>query len=273
MIKYLTFLIFITVSISLNAQVTAQFSTNNASNEFCNNDTVVFTNSSTNFVISYWDFGDGVDTWADNPEHVYQNTGQYTVSLTVYDDAGASSTTSITINVNIAPSVFITNNPLEQSLTASSNDPDATFQWFFNGVATAETDSVVFYLEPGDFSVSATNLAGCASFAIINVDLGYDSTSVDSNQITVLNNILTPAIQDGANDVLFIEGLSYFSSACIVSIYNKWGQIVYYNSDYTNLGGFEGKDNNGQDLDAGTYLYVIKSDGKKTATGYIDLIK
>jgi len=262
------------LNIAVFGQVTAHFSTNTGA-EACQNDTVVFTNTSTgDVVISYWDFGDGYDTWADNPKHIYQSNGHVTVSLTVYDEGGASNTATIDIVVNDAPIVSINNNPVDQSLSAISNDTiDVTYQWLINSDTTVEADAVVYYLESGNYTTIVTNSSGCSSSASIYVDLGSDSASIDTNRITVLNNILTPGVQDGANDVLFIEGLSYFSSSCIISVYNKWGQLVYYNDNYTNFGGFEGRTNQGNELDAGTYLYVIKSAGKKTTTGYIDLIR
>lgn len=274
MLKKITTLILIFSSFAVSAQVTAQFTTNNSGTDYCLNDTIIFTNTSIgNVAVSYWDFGDGTDTWADNPKHVFQSAGQFNVSLTVYDDAGVSNTTSVTFTLNQSPTVSIINNSIQQSLTANSNDANVTFQWFFNSTPTTETDSVVYYLESGNYSVVVSNSSGCTSSANYTVNLGGDSTSSDTNQIMVLNNILTPGNQDGANDVLFIQGLNYFSSACVVAVYNKWGQLVYLNNDYSNLGGFEGRGNNGRDLDAGTYLYVIKSAGKKTTTGYIDLIR
>ncbi len=50
-----------------------------------------------------WDFGDGDSSTAPNPKHAYDKSGQYTVQLTVTDDAGESTTISKTVNV--APSL------------------------------------------------------------------------------------------------------------------------------------------------------------------------
>jgi len=50
-----------------------------------------------------WDFGDGDSSTAPNPKHEYDKSGQYTVRLTVTDDAGKS--TTITKTVNVAPSL------------------------------------------------------------------------------------------------------------------------------------------------------------------------
>ncbi|MCH2176699.1 MAG: TIGR03790 family protein [Lentisphaeria bacterium] len=51
-------------------------------------------------IASYaWDFGDGNSSTAANPNHVYSAEGEYTISLTVTDDAGESHTTTNTITV------------------------------------------------------------------------------------------------------------------------------------------------------------------------------
>jgi hypothetical protein len=46
-----------------------------------------------------WDFGDGTNSWEEEPEHVYNETGIYIVTLTVRDMNGkiASDTTTATI--------------------------------------------------------------------------------------------------------------------------------------------------------------------------------
>lgn len=66
-----------------------------------------FTDSSTdadgNIVSWAWDFGDGNTSTVQNPSHVFQNTGTYTVALTVTDDDGATDTHTVTIMVSSPP--------------------------------------------------------------------------------------------------------------------------------------------------------------------------
>ena len=66
-----------------------------------NNDIVVFNNLSSNFESVLWDFGDGTTSTDENPLHIYSNSGNYTVSLTVYTNSNCNQETithSITIN-------------------------------------------------------------------------------------------------------------------------------------------------------------------------------
>ena len=58
--------------------------------------TVNFTDQSSNSPTSWqWDFGDGNKSIACNPSHTYNNTGTYSVSLTVSNDYGSNSTTKV----------------------------------------------------------------------------------------------------------------------------------------------------------------------------------
>jgi len=51
-------------------------------------------------VVSWnWDFGDGDSSTAPNPKHEYDKSGQYTVRLTVTDDAGDATTITKTVLV------------------------------------------------------------------------------------------------------------------------------------------------------------------------------
>jgi hypothetical protein len=51
----------------------------------------------------YWDFGDGVTSTSKTTSHIYQNLGEYLVTLTV-DDGMASSTATTTIKILSPPS-------------------------------------------------------------------------------------------------------------------------------------------------------------------------
>ncbi len=270
--KVLSVILFL-IPLLLNSQVVASFETDNPEGEYCTGDTVFFTNTSSNYSSSHWFFGDNTDTWIENPYHIYTDTGAFTVKLVVYDDNGNKDSTTKQIFVNPSPGLHLINDSGNQALIARTEIPSA-FEWFYNGEASGQTDSIVYYYESGVYKVIATTDAGCKDSASLTVSLDNGtSTSGDSLTITVANNILTPDIQDGKNDVLYINGLSTFSHPCTVLIYNKAGRLVYKNEDYSNFDGFNGTDMSGKRLPAGTYYYIIRSQGRKTATGYIDIIR
>jgi PKD repeat protein len=96
-----------------------------------------------------WDFnGDGVtDSTGEKTSHSYSGSGDYTASLTVTDDEGATDTTTQTVSVNkdetetnpVAEFTYSPNSPTvseEVTFDASTSSDDGTIQsylWDFNG--------------------------------------------------------------------------------------------------------------------------------------------
>ena len=77
---------------SMTCSITADFS---ASDSML---IISFINTSINATSYYWDFGDGATNTAQNPTHTYSADGLYTVTLTVSNGCGSTSTIQ-TINV------------------------------------------------------------------------------------------------------------------------------------------------------------------------------
>jgi len=249
---------------------TASFTVNKQDATYCFGDTVLFTNTSgSGYVYSYWRFGDGFETYVTNPKHIYEKAGTFTARLIITKSNGSKDSINKQIIINPAPVINLINNTAEQYLLVKTGITDVQFTWYLGTTKTDETDSIVYYLESGSYSVVAYNQF-CRDSANIKI---ADSLQVDISEIVVKNNILTPDIADGANDVLFIENLDSYDFAVEIYIYNKWGQLVYKNLEYSNLGGFAGEDDNGKKLDAGTYYYVIKSKGRKGGSGFVDIIR
>ena len=67
------------------------------------NDSISFTNLSSNYESVFWDFGDGITSTDENPTHKFTLNGSYTVILTAFTNAACiqdTQTISITININ-----------------------------------------------------------------------------------------------------------------------------------------------------------------------------
>ncbi len=250
---------------------TASFSLNKTDATYCLGDTVLFNNTTSgDYVYSYWRFGDAFDTYVKNPRHVYQTTGTYTVWLVIKRLSGDKDSTSKSLNINPSPHISLVNNQSEQFLTALTGISEVQFLWYSGTTLTSETDSVAYYYESGSYSVVAYNQF-CSDSA--NIKITVNSQQIDNTEIIVENNILTPDVEDGANDVLYIKELASYEAAVEIFIYNKWGQLVYKNTNYSNFGGFKGVDDSGKKLDAGTYYYIVKSPGRKGGAGFIDVIR
>jgi PKD repeat protein len=89
----------------------------------------------------YWDFGDGRTSSERNPVHIFETEGSYLVSLTVWDDRGAS--TTVRRRVEILP----LNLPPTASFTYWPPDPNTRDEVLFDATPSADPDgSIVSYL-------------------------------------------------------------------------------------------------------------------------------
>ncbi|MDD5253812.1 MAG: PKD domain-containing protein [Candidatus Nanoarchaeia archaeon] len=152
-------------------------------------ETVTFSDQSTDIdgnITSYlWDFGDGTgNSTVQNPTYIYNSVGTFTITETVKDTCGESSTVKKTITVkNQPPLVSLGVNPDKSCLsggeftfTAIASDPDGdplVFSWKVNGLATAETTN--------ELKVKPSK-AGKYT-AEITVNDGYDSASATTYAI------------------------------------------------------------------------------------------
>ncbi|MBL7717196.1 MAG: PKD domain-containing protein, partial [Flavipsychrobacter sp.] len=131
----------------------------------CEQDTVVFTNTS-QFTSSYfWDFGDGTTDTAANPTHIYTAQGNYIVKQVVSNGVcidsliatvnlvhplSASFTTDLD-TICQGQSVTFTNT----STTTTINNIAPTFTWTFgDGSSSSQFGVVHQYLHPGVYTVT-----------------------------------------------------------------------------------------------------------------------
>jgi PKD repeat protein len=91
-----------------------------------------------------WSFGDGSTGSGPTMSHTYPTDGPYTVTLTVYDNSGATSSQSTTVHVDLPPVATFTSScsGLACSFDASdASDPGGgtivSYAWFFGDSTTA----------------------------------------------------------------------------------------------------------------------------------------
>jgi len=114
-----------------------------------------------------WDFGDGNASTLQNPTHIYDDWGTYTVTLNVTDNLGKIGETSQQINVlNLAPFAnftYIPTNPIVNEsiyFTDTSIDLDGTivsWMWIFDdGYSSTVQNPVHQYSNYGSYDVMLT---------------------------------------------------------------------------------------------------------------------
>jgi PKD repeat protein len=174
------------------------------------NTAVQFTSSSQGQVDTYvWDFGDGGTSTDANPTHAYTSTGQFTVSLTVTNNAGSDSeTATIDIQESLQAPVASLDVPAtatvntEVQFTSTTQGQVDSYTWDFgDGNSSTDANPTHTFASTGQFTVAltVTNAAGTdtetvtvdvqaaveapvASFsapttATVNTDVPFASTS------------------------------------------------------------------------------------------------
>ena len=146
--------------------------------------------------LSYaWDFGDGSSDTGLPISHSYNSAGSYTVTLTVRDGQGNSTTDSLTVQVggggsgggnqppNATFSASSSSPSVNQSVqfTNNSSDPDGdplSFQWAFgDGDSSTSTSPSHTYNSSGSFTVrlTVTDSAGNSDTASETISVGSSS--------------------------------------------------------------------------------------------------
>jgi gliding motility-associated-like protein len=146
---------------------------------------------------------------------------------------------------------------------------DVTYSWTSScaGLTLGSTSSVFEYCAdnvPYECLGSVVTITGTMTNGC-----GTETTQwfIQSDECLVrIPNIFTPN-GAGGNDTFFIEGLDKYSGSEL-TVYNRWGNLVYESSDYKN-------DWRAADLSEGNYWYVLKLPyGSKTEfTGTLQLLR
>jgi PKD repeat protein len=134
---------------------------------------VKFTDRSENVTSWKWSFGDGSISSEQSPMHTYDKVGQYTVTLTVSNEAGSNAVTKYSyvsvINSLEAPvaafsaSTTLGKAPLNVSFNDMSTGSPTSWKWYFgDGTNSTEQNPMHTCSKVGQYTVSLTvsNAAG-----------------------------------------------------------------------------------------------------------------
>ena len=155
-----------------------------------------------------WDFGDGNNSYLQDPTHSYADNGTYTVMLTVTDNNGASNSTSKNITVsNVAPMASFLFSPLNPTtidhiqFNDTSTDSDGSvvnWSWDFgDGNNSYLQDPTHSYADNGTYIVS---------LVVMDDDGANNATSVMvtvGNTPPIANFSFSPFAPSTADTVLF----------------------------------------------------------------------
>jgi len=104
---------------------------------------------------------------------------------------------------------------------------------------------------------------------LVTATLGPCGSSSDTVRIIVKDLFIPQGFSpngDGENDRFEITGMMAFPDSRL-TVYNRWGQLVYENTAYANE--WDGRSGSGQDLPDATYFYVLNLSGDRSYNGFI----
>ncbi len=125
--------------------------------------------------------------------------------------------------------------------------------------STTETTEDITELNAGQYSVVVTDANGCSTAGLIILSQPSDLTMPTG---------ITPN-GDGKNDNFVIKGIEAYPNN-VLTIYNRWGNIVYKRAKYLNE--WAGTNMGGEELPEGTYFAVLEINGRDiTLNGYVEI--
>jgi gliding motility-associated-like protein len=163
------------VVVTVNPQPVAAFTVND-STQCINGNLFSFTNQSSisSGSISYlWNFGNGVVSAQANPQHVYTQPGNYTVTLYVTSGTGCVDSASRIMTVYPKPNPSFTVNATPQCLSGNSfvftntttiAAGTVTYTWYYgNGASSVSLHGAQAYALPGVYTVKLVAVSdnGC----------------------------------------------------------------------------------------------------------------
>lgn len=248
--------------------------------EGCNPYTAFFTDSTISWEPTYyiWDFGDGNVSFEQSPTHLYDEVGQYVVSLTVRVDSICTFDTTLIfdnlITVNPSPVANITSDITEQSAYTPffiyyDGATGNTSQTIFFDDGTSVTDSTGIphaYIYSGWHTATqiAVNEFGCTDTAELLVYVNPETTIFAPNTFTPNG--------DGLNEVFFVH--AYDVAYYHLQIFDRWGNLFFETEDPSK--GWDGT-NEGKKCPQDTYVYRIVYDDmdiiRKKIIGHVNLVR
>jgi gliding motility-associated-like protein len=200
-----------------------------------------------------------------NPVASPNVTTTYTVTLT--DEFGCQNSDEVEVEVSDIPVAFA--------------GPDRVLHYVFNtsmDAMTPESGTGIWSIISGsgnisnlnDESADITGLALGDNIFQWTVDNGVCPAVIDIVILTVqdiiIPTLITPDHGDDYNEYFVIKGLETLGKTSLV-IFDRRGLKVYENNNYNN--DWNGVDRNNMDLPEDTYFYVLKSQNRKSLSGYV----
>jgi gliding motility-associated-like protein len=214
-----------------------------------------------------WDFGDGTTvSGVISPTHVYENPGVFTVKTSITSPIGCFVEDSFfeLIRVLPSPDARFTCDPdsglsnLNNTVQFIDQSIDANrWNWTFGNFGTSNQQNPKYtFPDTGIVRVRliVTHPQGCQDSLIKFLDIVPEVR-------WFMPNAFTPN-GDGLNDAFFGKGVLDGISDFTMTIWNRWGEMVFETRNPTE--GWDGRSmNTGGMSPAGVYVYLVTFNGPR----------
>ncbi len=206
-----------------------------------------------------WNFGDNNTSYAQNPNHVYENWGSFNVSLEITSNNGCKNFLQIDnmINVYKNPKAQFTATPQTASIikpeikfTNLSQDNFYNYWWFDDGNISnliSPTHKYINIPETYNVKLLVKTDKGCA-------DSTFSQVIIVNEYTLYVPSAFSPD-NDNINDYFSIVGNGVNLDEFDLKIYNRWGEIIFETTDMTNS--WNGKTKSGKYVELGVYKWLI----------------
>lgn len=226
-----------------------------------------------------WEFGDGKTSNAISPHHVFDETGVYSVKLSLISPIGCKTETTFNnwIQVFTTPEAAFDYSPQklnsnDKILMISDKSSNGDFlKYLINDrISLFSANPNYEFQDTGLYKIEqiVSKFNGCADTAIAYID-------VEPIVSYFMPNAFTPN-GNGTNERFYGVGYTGYMSQFEMVIWDRWGSKVFVSNDP--IMGWNGKVNNtGTDLPPGVYVYQVnymKPRGEAVfLKGYVNLIR
>jgi gliding motility-associated-like protein len=248
--------------------------------EICPGEFVTFTATGVNSSSwdYLWDFGDGQTSNSMQPNHQYNTSGTFLISVTVTDLNGCVTNMVEESQVIVNPrasaefsSSSLSESTLDPTFYFYNSSSDASeFTWYFgDGFSSALENPNHTYENFGAFIVQliATNSYNCPDSTTIQIE-------IEPSYNVYVPNSFSPE-GDKHNPTFYAQGYGILDKDFSLLIFDRWGEIVFESHDITDV--WDGRTKKGEQAQDGTYTWVIYfrdlTEQKYRKEGHVSIIK
>lgn len=203
------------------------------------------------------------------PTFCFSNHGTYSASLTVTDINGCIDSISQNAFITVDPKPIPNFDWTEANPTIISNEvkftdrstiglPMTSWKWSFGdnyiplGTDTSTSQNPIHIYNNVDTylaSLKVTNSFGC-------IDSITKLVKIEDEFAIYIPNAFSPINVDGKNDVFKVAGMGFLSDSFEMTIYDRWGTLIYKTNDVTK--GWDGTVKGSIIAKEDVYVYKIK---------------